>query len=104
MIGTDCIGSCQSNYHTITTTTAPIFIGGKTFPTVKFRIPAFFLSRILVFFSRMTLCQIVVRKVEDNKGVIRQDNAMAQRGNQTRQCNVKKDKQLFTNTRRKSKY
>jgi len=35
----------------------------------------------------MTLCQIVVRKVEDNKGVIRQDNAMAQRGNQTRQCN-----------------
>jgi hypothetical protein len=25
MIGTDCTGSCKSNYHTITTTTAPIF-------------------------------------------------------------------------------
>ena len=23
VIGTDCIGSCKSNYHTITTTTAP---------------------------------------------------------------------------------
>ena len=23
MIGTDCIGSCKSNYHTITTTTVP---------------------------------------------------------------------------------
>ena len=26
VIGTDCIGSCQSNYHTITATTAPIYI------------------------------------------------------------------------------
>jgi len=26
VIGTDCIGSCLSNYHTITTTTAPLFI------------------------------------------------------------------------------
>jgi hypothetical protein len=25
VIGTDCIGSCKSNYHTITTTTAPLF-------------------------------------------------------------------------------
>jgi len=24
MIGTDCIGSCKSNYHTITATTAPV--------------------------------------------------------------------------------
>ena len=24
VIGTDCIGSCKSNYHTITTTTDPI--------------------------------------------------------------------------------
>jgi hypothetical protein len=23
VIGTDCIGSCKSNYHTITSTTAP---------------------------------------------------------------------------------
>ena len=27
VIGTDCTGSCKSNYHTITTTTAPSFIG-----------------------------------------------------------------------------
>ena len=26
VIGTDCIGSCKSNYHTITATTAPTFI------------------------------------------------------------------------------
>ena len=26
VIDTDCIGSCKSNYHTITITTAPIFI------------------------------------------------------------------------------
>jgi hypothetical protein len=26
VIGTDCIGSCKSNYHTITTTTAPFII------------------------------------------------------------------------------
>ena len=26
VIGTDCTGSCKSNYHTITTTTAPIFL------------------------------------------------------------------------------
>ena len=25
VIGTDCIGNCKSNYHTITTTTAPHF-------------------------------------------------------------------------------
>jgi hypothetical protein len=25
VMGTDCTGSCKSNYHTITTTTAPIF-------------------------------------------------------------------------------
>ena len=25
IIGTDCIGNCRSNYHTITTTTAPIY-------------------------------------------------------------------------------
>jgi hypothetical protein len=26
VIGTDCIGSCKSNYHTITTTTAPVIV------------------------------------------------------------------------------
>jgi hypothetical protein len=28
VIGTDCIGSCKSNYHTIMTTTAPSIIKG----------------------------------------------------------------------------
>jgi hypothetical protein len=27
VIGTDCTGSCKSNYHTITTTTAPFLMG-----------------------------------------------------------------------------
>jgi hypothetical protein len=31
VIGKDCIGSCKSNYHTITTTTAPVVIG-KRYP------------------------------------------------------------------------
>ena len=26
VIGTDCIGSCKSNYYTITTITAPIYV------------------------------------------------------------------------------
>jgi len=26
VIGNDCIGSCKSNYHTITVTTAPIIL------------------------------------------------------------------------------
>ena len=26
VIGTDCISSCKSNYHTITTTTAPLLV------------------------------------------------------------------------------
>jgi hypothetical protein len=30
VIGTDCTGSCKSNYHTITTTTAPKEIYEKT--------------------------------------------------------------------------
>jgi hypothetical protein len=27
VIGTDCIGSCKSNYHTITATAAPLYTG-----------------------------------------------------------------------------
>jgi hypothetical protein len=34
LIGTDCIGSCKSNYHTIMTTTAPQQISDIT--TVQF--------------------------------------------------------------------
>ena len=36
VIGTDCTGSCKSNYHTITTTTAPHFLGFKTYMRSKF--------------------------------------------------------------------
>ena len=35
MIGTDCRGSCKSNYHTITTMTAPVYIGGRLEATEK---------------------------------------------------------------------
>ena len=31
MIGTDCTGSCKSNYHIITTTTAPTYNEKKIF-------------------------------------------------------------------------
>jgi len=34
-IGTDCIGNCKSNYHTITAMTAPIFIYNvETYPII----------------------------------------------------------------------
>jgi hypothetical protein len=33
VIGTDCIGSCKSNYHTITTTTAPLNWFGMMCPS-----------------------------------------------------------------------
>ena len=35
VIGTDCIGSCKSNYHTTTTTTAPLVIELYTFKLVQ---------------------------------------------------------------------
>jgi hypothetical protein len=31
VIGTDCIGSCKSNYHTITATTAPVVFSDNIF-------------------------------------------------------------------------
>ena len=36
VIGTDCTGSCKSIYHTIMTTTAPHFLGFKTYMRPKF--------------------------------------------------------------------
>jgi hypothetical protein len=36
VIGTDCIGSCKSNYHTITVTTAP-YINMQQFSVRKFK-------------------------------------------------------------------
>jgi hypothetical protein len=36
VIGTDCIGSCKSNYQTITTTTAPYRIMTKTLHVYTF--------------------------------------------------------------------
>jgi hypothetical protein len=36
IIGTDCIGSCKSNYHTIMTTMAPMKINNLTISTGKF--------------------------------------------------------------------
>jgi hypothetical protein len=31
VIGTDCTGSCKSNYHTITTMNAPFYLGVTLF-------------------------------------------------------------------------
>ena len=62
VIGTDCIGSCKSNYHTITATTTPnidtgsfistnlIFISECCFTPYTIAIP--FLVLYLIFFSR----------------------------------------------------
>jgi hypothetical protein len=36
VIGTDCTGSCKSNYHTITTTIAPLFQRKKILQIYKF--------------------------------------------------------------------
>jgi hypothetical protein len=35
MMGTDCIGSCKSNYHAITTTTFPVYYKRSKFPRMK---------------------------------------------------------------------
>jgi len=38
MIGTDCIGSCKSNYHTITTTTSPLkYIANRMWTFKRFQ-------------------------------------------------------------------
>jgi hypothetical protein len=44
MIGTDCIGSCKSNYHAITTTTAPIRVSKLCIAALK--LSAYFQSRV----------------------------------------------------------
>ena len=35
VIGTDCIGSCKSNYHTITTTPTPLIVKEITLITLQ---------------------------------------------------------------------
>jgi hypothetical protein len=44
VIGIDCIGSCTSNYHTITTTTAPWTIWNSSQQITNFDIEIYFLS------------------------------------------------------------
>jgi len=50
MIGTDCTGSCKSNYHTITTTTVPyekgIATGSKQ--TIQQKIPNILWQSIII--------------------------------------------------------
>ena len=50
VIGTDCIGSCKSNYHTIMTTVAPIFSyeirDTKTSNNIMFGVMSFNLSSL----------------------------------------------------------
>ena len=49
MIGTDCIGSCKSNYHTIMATTAPPMLFGKTMWFKTKQMCTMFLSLISTF-------------------------------------------------------
>ena len=49
VIGTDCIGSCKSNYHTIMATTAPQMLVGKTMWFKTKQMCTMFLSLISTF-------------------------------------------------------
>ena len=57
MIGTDCIGICKSNYHVITTTLAPLFIGNpiqnshRTENSKLFTFFEFFNSKTAAFYD-----------------------------------------------------
>jgi hypothetical protein len=56
VIGTNCIGSCKSNYHTITTTTAH---RPYVFINIDHSIPTFHFLRSVVFKWEITLhCQL----------------------------------------------
>jgi hypothetical protein len=37
VIGTDWTGSCKFNYHTITATTAPIYLNRTEYPQLKLK-------------------------------------------------------------------
>jgi hypothetical protein len=49
MIGTDCIGSCKSNYHTITATTTPGYDEGKVIWQVQYHKTLYLLNRLNIF-------------------------------------------------------
>jgi hypothetical protein len=59
VIGTDCIGSCKSNYHTITVTTAPLH---PEFTWCNHRIPIFVLQFELEMIRRSkNVHQVIVQ-------------------------------------------
>ena len=43
VIGTDCIGSCKSNYHMIMTTTAPVMYTDQMFTSISCFADLFFM-------------------------------------------------------------
>ena len=51
MIGTDCIGSCKSNYHTITATTAPENVLNRSMTINVSLTPSFYLYSSFMFIS-----------------------------------------------------
>ena len=77
VIGTDCIGSCDSNYHTITTTTAPKMVykkqelltsgfrWGSFTPPFQFSVVGIFLclSRSFSVFGICCLCLWIVHSL-----------------------------------------
>ena len=50
-MGTDCIDSCKSNYHTIMTSTAPGIVGTKIFDLPENCVESWVGTKILIFSS-----------------------------------------------------
>jgi hypothetical protein len=56
VIYTDCIGSCTSNYHTITTTTAPSGPGNRNIYTTEFATPVQSVILVQIFLFSLIAC------------------------------------------------
>ena len=82
VIGTDCIGSCKSNYHTITTTTAPNYFLYFT----GYRV-LFVWTNFLKYSSRHFL-KYFPRKIKRYQGVIRSRNSKVRQYNGKKGINV----------------
>ena len=55
VIGTDCMGSCKSNYHTITATTDPVFLY-----VVKFYVAIYLLLNYhLKVYDKIMCCYVI---------------------------------------------
>jgi hypothetical protein len=67
VIGTDCIGSCKSNYHMITTTRASV---------VPFNIRYTLLSSFEIKMKQVSECVIVVEQVSKFSAIFHGENKL----------------------------